>query len=72
MNELAEQREQMKRWNKSRDVAEQKGIEQFNKYRAQFHKPLVIKSVCSECGGTGRWKDDELDNEINCPKCNNR
>ena len=29
----------------------------------------VIKSVCDECGGSGRWKDDELDNEIDCPKC---
>lgn len=45
MNELAEQREQMKRWNQSREAAEQKGMEQFNKYREQFHKPLVSGSA---------------------------
>ena len=25
--------------------------------------------ACDECGGTGRWKENELDIEIDCPKC---
>jgi len=69
MNELAEQREKMERWNQSREAAERKGIEQFYRYREQFHKPLVIKSVCDECEGTGLWKENETDKEQSCPKC---
>lgn len=30
----------------------------------------VISSVCDECDGSGRWKENETDKEINCPKCN--
>ena len=70
MSELEKQFELIKQWNDNRGLSEVKGIEQFNKYRAQFHRPLIIQSFCNECGGTGRWKDDEFDNEINCPKCN--
>ena len=24
---------------------------------------------CNECLGTGKWKENERDKEINCPKC---
>ena len=36
----------------------------------KLNKANVIKSVCDECNGTGRWKENEQDKEINCPKCN--
>ena len=29
----------------------------------------LFNSRCTECDGTGRWKDDECDPEIDCPKC---
>lgn len=29
----------------------------------------LFNAPCSECNGTGRWKDDECDPEIDCPKC---
>lgn len=28
-----------------------------------------MQSTCIECDGTGKWKENEIDKEINCPKC---
>ena len=39
-------------------------------YNFTLRQSDVIKSVCDECNGTGRWKENEQDKEINCPKCN--
>ena len=30
------------------------------------------KQICDECDGSGKWKENEQDKEINCPKCNNK
>ena len=49
MNELIKQREQMKRWNQNREDAEKKGIEQFNRYREQFYKPLNSAIIFTNC-----------------------
>ena len=39
-------------------------------YNFTLRQSDVISSVCDECNGTGRWKENEQDKEINCPKCN--